>query len=66
MVKGSSGQFDVVCDGRMLFSRRETGRFPVEDEVEEKIAALREGRGIPAGAPPSKGMLRRLTDKVCG
>ncbi len=54
----------MVCDGRTVFSKRETGRFPVEGEVEDRIAALREGHELPAGGePPSKGALRRLADK---
>jgi selT/selW/selH-like putative selenoprotein len=31
---GSSGQFDVSFDGRLVFSRRATGRFPTEAEVD--------------------------------
>jgi len=55
----------VVCDGRKLFSRRETGRFPIEGEVEDVIAAIREGHEPPpaGSAQPAKGMLRRLADK---
>jgi hypothetical protein len=55
----------VVCDGCKLFSRRETGRFPVEGEVEDQVAAIREGREPPPAGKhqPAKGMLRRLADK---
>jgi selT/selW/selH-like putative selenoprotein len=31
---GSSGQFDVTIDGRIVFSRRATGRFPSDAEVD--------------------------------
>ncbi len=34
MAPGSSGQFDVTLDGRIVFSRRATGRFPSDAEVE--------------------------------
>jgi selT/selW/selH-like putative selenoprotein len=34
---GEKGQFDVVADGRRVFSKRDEGRFP---EVEEIRAAL--------------------------
>jgi selT/selW/selH-like putative selenoprotein len=30
---GGKGQFDVVRDGEVVFSKHETGRFPEEDEV---------------------------------
>jgi selT/selW/selH-like putative selenoprotein len=30
---GEKGQFDVVLDGRTIFSKYETGRFPEEDEI---------------------------------
>jgi len=31
---GKSGQFDVVIDGRLAWSRYETGRFPAEADLE--------------------------------
>lgn len=31
---GKSGQFDVVVDGRLVYSRRETGRFPSAEDLE--------------------------------
>ena len=40
MIKGDDGVFDVQADGRMIFSKHETGRFPEPDEV---LAKLREG-----------------------
>lgn len=33
LVAGHGGIFDVSVDGRMVFSKRETGRFPDEGEV---------------------------------
>ena len=30
---GRRGQFDVVDDGRVIFSKRDTGRFPEEEEI---------------------------------
>jgi hypothetical protein len=32
-IPGGKGQFDVVRDGELLFSKHETRRFPEEDEV---------------------------------
>jgi len=39
LLKGDSGVFDVVVDGRSVFSKHEVGRFPEEAEI---LAALRE------------------------
>ncbi len=40
---GSIGQFDVVVDGRTVFSKGESGRFPLDGEVEEAIQGLGKG-----------------------
>jgi selT/selW/selH-like putative selenoprotein len=32
-VPGRTGQFDVLADGDLIFSKADTGRFPEEDEV---------------------------------
>jgi selT/selW/selH-like putative selenoprotein len=40
---GSTGQFDVVVDGRVIFSKAEADRFPEDGEVEDRFAALRAG-----------------------
>jgi hypothetical protein len=34
----------VLVNGKLVFSKASTGRFPVEGEVEEMFAALKEGR----------------------
>ena len=31
--KGDSGVFDVHVDGRLIYSKDETGRFPDPDEI---------------------------------
>jgi predicted Rdx family selenoprotein len=31
---GRIGQFDIVIDGNVAYSRRETGRFPAETDLE--------------------------------
>lgn len=33
LIKGDDGIFDVIVDGKMIFSKHETGRFPEDDEV---------------------------------
>lgn len=42
LVKGSDGIFDVVADGKKVFSKHETGRFPEPDEI---VAMLRKPAG---------------------
>jgi len=32
---GKAGQFDVVADGKLVYSRYETGRFPWEADLEK-------------------------------
>ena len=38
-IPGSKGQYDVIADGRLVFSKAETGRFPdvpiLADALEE-------------------------------
>ena len=31
---GKSGQFDVAVDGKLAYSKYQTGRFPTDDEVD--------------------------------
>jgi hypothetical protein len=46
----------VIVDGKLVFSKAEAGRFPIDGEVEELIAAAREGREPkPPTEPPSQG-----------
>ena len=33
LIPSSGGVFEVVCDGRLVFSKRKLGRFPEDDEV---------------------------------
>ncbi len=42
--KGSGGIFDVHLDGRRVFSKHETGKFPVEDDLLDELA---EEHGLP-------------------
>jgi len=37
--KGSGGQFEIVLDGTLIFSKKELGRFPETPEILEKIPA---------------------------
>ncbi len=38
---GKTGQFEVVVDGKTLFSKAEAGRFPLDNEVEGIFAKTR-------------------------
>jgi predicted Rdx family selenoprotein len=38
---GKTGQFDVVVDGKVIFSKGEVGRFPLDNEVEDIFAKVR-------------------------
>jgi selenoprotein W-related protein len=40
LVRGSGGIFDVVVDGKKVFSKHQAGRFPEPGEV---VALLRHG-----------------------
>jgi selenoprotein W-related protein len=39
LTKGSGGVFDVVLDGKLLFSKKQAGRFPEPAEVLDQIPA---------------------------
>lgn len=34
---GKSGQFDVSIDGELKYTRRDTGRFPTDAEIEDLL-----------------------------
>jgi selT/selW/selH-like putative selenoprotein len=36
---GGKGQFDVLADGDVIFSKQEEGRFPEEAEIRELLNA---------------------------
>jgi selT/selW/selH-like putative selenoprotein len=35
--RGGGGVFDVVADGRLVFSKKQAGRFPEPEEVIEAL-----------------------------
>jgi selenoprotein W-related protein len=37
LVASGGGVFDVDADGRRIFSKHETGRFPEADEILERL-----------------------------
>jgi hypothetical protein len=55
----------VIVDGRLVFSKSSSGRFPVDGEVEETFAALKEGREIPpAPKKKSEGFVARVIGRI--
>jgi selT/selW/selH-like putative selenoprotein len=62
---GKTGQFDVIVNGRLVFSKSSTGRFPVDGEVEEIFAALKEGREpAPVEIKKLEGFVERILAKL--
>jgi selenoprotein W-related protein len=41
LIKGRGGIFDVTADGKLVYSKHVTGRFPEDNEVVEAIRALK-------------------------
>jgi selenoprotein W-related protein len=37
LIEGRGGVFEVVADGKTIFSKKNTGRFPDENEVSELL-----------------------------
>jgi len=33
LVSGTAGVFDITVDGQLKYSKKQTGRFPTDDEV---------------------------------
>jgi len=54
----------VLVDGRLVFSKGRTGRFPVDNEVEEIFAALKEGRELPPAPGKKPGFVARMLGKI--
>ena len=39
LIEGRGGVFEVVADGKTVFSKKNTGRFPDDGEVSDSIMA---------------------------
>jgi predicted Rdx family selenoprotein len=37
-VSGKKSQFDVVADGKLIFSKQKEGRFPEHDEIIQALS----------------------------
>ena len=38
LIEGKGGVFDIVVDGKLIYSKKETGRFPEDNEVLGQLA----------------------------
>jgi hypothetical protein len=38
-LEGEKSQYDVVADGRLVFSKQREGRFPDDGEIRELLAS---------------------------
>jgi hypothetical protein len=61
--EGSRGQFDVLADDVLIFSKKETGRFPQAGEVEARYELLKDGKPLPP-PPGRKSFLSRLMSRL--
>ena len=39
LIEGAGGVFDVTVDGKMIYSKFNTGRFPEDDEILAQVEA---------------------------
>ena len=39
LVKSSGGVFEITVDGRLAFSKKQTGRFPTDQELDSLAVA---------------------------
>jgi hypothetical protein len=58
----------VVVAGRLLFSKKQTGRFPKVAEVEGLVSQLKAGREFPeaAAVDANRGFAARILAKLLG
>ena len=56
----------MIVDGRLIFSKSQAGRFPIEDEVEEIFEAIKNGKEPPGTKEAEKpsGFIQRVLGKL--
>ena len=55
----------MIVNGRLVFSKSSAGRFPVDGEVEEIFAALKDGREpTPVEEKKPAGFVNRVLGKL--
>jgi selenoprotein W-related protein len=42
LIRSGGGVFEVAVDGKLIFSKKATGRFPSEDEIVQQLASLQQ------------------------
>lgn len=40
LIKGGGGIFDVKADGKLIYSKHQTGRFPEDQEILDALGRL--------------------------
>jgi selenoprotein W-related protein len=45
LVEGAGGIFDVKADGRLVYSKHQTGRFPEDEEILSALGRKAGGKG---------------------
>ncbi len=43
LIEGHGGAFEVTVDGKRIFSKLKTFRFPENDEILDKLASMQSG-----------------------
>ena len=43
LIPSSGGVFEISLDGKLLYSKQSTGRFPDQQEVEGMLASIEQG-----------------------
>ncbi len=56
----------MIVDGQVIFSKKEAGRFPVEDEVEDRYQALKDGKVLEPLEKAEGGFVSKVLDKLRG
>ena len=56
----------MFVNDALVFSKAQTGRFPIEGEVEAMFEAIRDGKEPPApiDEPRPSGIVHRIIDKL--
>jgi len=44
LIEGSGGIFDVKVNGKLIYSKRATGRFPENDEIYYHVRVAMDGK----------------------
>ncbi len=57
----------MIADGQLLFSKKDSGRFPNPAEVEDRYALLKDGKELPPVQPAERNwFVSKLLSKLTG